>query len=35
MSRWIDLFVGLLVIALSLRRGRIEEHFGSWNRYLI
>jgi hypothetical protein len=34
-SRWTDLLVGVLVIALSLRRGRIEERFGAWNRYLI
>jgi uncharacterized membrane protein len=34
-SRWADLFVGGLVIALSLRRGTVEEQFGGWNRYLI
>jgi hypothetical protein len=34
-SRWTDLFVGTLLIALSIRRGRIDEQFGSWNRYLI
>lgn len=34
-SRWVDLFVGGLLIALSLRRGRIEERFGAWNRYLV
>jgi uncharacterized membrane protein len=34
-SRWSDLFVGALLIALSIRRGRIDEQFGSWNRYLI
>jgi hypothetical protein len=35
LSRWADLIVGALLIVLSLRRGRIEEQFGSWNRYLI
>jgi uncharacterized membrane protein len=34
-SRWADLVLGLLLIALSIRRGRIDEQFGSWNRYLI
>ena len=34
-SRWADLLVGALLIVLSIRRGRIEEQFGSWNRYLI
>jgi uncharacterized membrane protein len=34
-SRWLDLVVGLLVVALSLRRGRIVEQFGGWNGYLI
>jgi hypothetical protein len=29
-SRWTDLLVGGLLIALSLRRGRIEERFGGW-----
>ena len=33
-SRWNDVVVGLAVIALSLRRGRIEERFDGWNRYL-
>jgi hypothetical protein len=34
-SRWIDVLIGMLVVVLSIRRGRIEEHFGGWNRYLI
>jgi uncharacterized membrane protein len=34
-SRWADVFVGALLIALSVRRGRINEQFGSWNRYLV
>jgi hypothetical protein len=35
LSRWVDLLVGGLLIALSLRRGHIKERFGAWNRYLI
>jgi uncharacterized membrane protein len=34
-SRWTDLMVGALLIALSLHRGRIDEQFDSWNQYLI
>jgi hypothetical protein len=34
-ARWADLVLGLLLVALSIRRGRIDEQFGSWNRYLI
>jgi hypothetical protein len=34
-SRWTDLFIGGIVVALSIRRGQIEGHFGGWNRYLI
>jgi uncharacterized membrane protein len=34
-SRWTDVLVGLLLVALSMRRGRIEEQFGGWNRLLI
>jgi hypothetical protein len=34
-SRWNDAISGGLIIALSIRRGRIEERFGAWNRYLI
>jgi hypothetical protein len=35
LSRWADLFVGVLLMALSIRRGHIDEQFGNWNRYLI
>lgn len=35
LSRWADLFVGGLLVALSIRRGHIEEQFGAWNRCLI
>ena len=34
-SRWADAIVGLLIVALSVRRGRVEEQFGGWNRLLI
>ena len=34
-SRWIDVVLGSVLVALSLRRGRIDERFGGWNRYLI
>jgi uncharacterized membrane protein len=34
-SRWADLITGVLLMALSIRRGRVEEQFGSWNKYLI
>ena len=35
LSRWNDIVVGLAVMALSVPRGRIEERFASWNRYLV
>jgi hypothetical protein len=34
-SRWSDTISGGLLIALSVRRGRIEARFGAWNRYVI
>jgi hypothetical protein len=34
-SRWAHLLAGGLIIALSIHRGRIEEKFAGWNRYLI
>jgi hypothetical protein len=34
-SRWADVFVGVALVALSVRRGRIDEQFGGWNRRLI
>jgi uncharacterized membrane protein len=34
MSRWNAVIAGVLVIVLSLPRGRIEERYGGWNRYL-
>jgi len=34
-SQWYDVIAGAALVALSVRRGRIEEQFGSWNRYLV
>lgn len=34
-ARGIDVFVGILLAALSIRRGRIEEQFGGWDRFLM
>ena len=33
-ARWNDVIVGVLVAALSLPRGKIEERFAGWNRSL-
>jgi hypothetical protein len=35
LSRWNDVLVGIALIGLSTRRGRITARFGGWNRYLI
>ena len=34
-AQWNDVVVGVALIPLSLFRGHIKDHFGSWNRYLI
>jgi uncharacterized membrane protein len=34
-STWHDAVIGLAVMALSLRRGRINERFGAWDRWII
>jgi hypothetical protein len=34
LSRWNDRVVGVALMIASLPRGRIEERFGGWNRYL-
>jgi hypothetical protein len=34
-SRWADPLTGLVLVVLSLPRGRIQERFGAWNRYLV
>lgn len=33
-SRWAGLVVGLLVVALSLPRGRVHERYGGWERFM-
>jgi hypothetical protein len=33
-SRWSDIIAGVALVVLSLPRGRIEQRFGEWNRYL-
>ena len=35
LSRWIDLSLGVIVVALAVPRGGIEEEFGGWNRFLF
>jgi hypothetical protein len=34
-STWHDAILGAAVIALSIRRGQINETFGAWNRWVI
>jgi uncharacterized membrane protein len=34
-STWHDVVLGAVIIALSIRRGRIKENFGAWNRWVI
>jgi hypothetical protein len=34
-SRFADLLVAILLIPLSIPRGRIDTSFGGWNRYLV
>jgi len=34
-SRWNDVVVGAVLMVLSVPRGRIEQRFGGWNRYLV
>jgi uncharacterized membrane protein len=35
-STWNDIVIGLVVIGLSLPRGRrSREHYGSWDRYVV
>jgi uncharacterized membrane protein len=33
--RWPEAVAGVAVIALSLRRGPVDERFGSWDRYVV
>ena len=32
---WNDVIVGVALILLSLPRGVVREHYGSWNRYIV
>ncbi len=34
-SRWNDIVIGIAVVILCLPRGRIQQRFGDWNRYLV
>ena len=34
-SRWNDLAIGLIVVALSVRKGPIENRFGGWNKFVV
>ena len=34
-ARWTNVVAGGALIALSIRRGRIDERFGEWNKYLF
>jgi hypothetical protein len=34
-SQVVNALAGMLLVASSVRRGRIDEQFGGWNRYLI
>jgi uncharacterized membrane protein len=33
--RWHEPVVGVLVVLLSMRKGRVGERFGSWDRYVV
>ena len=35
LSRWSDVIAGAVVVALSIRRGRVEARFAGWNRYVV
>ena len=34
-SRWNGVVIGAALVVMSIPRGRIEERFGGWNRFLI
>lgn len=34
-ARWHDPALGIAVVLLSLRRGRVEGRFGGWDRYVV
>jgi nucleoside-diphosphate-sugar epimerase/uncharacterized membrane protein len=35
LADWAGVLAGLALIALSIPRGRISNHYGSWNRFLV
>jgi hypothetical protein len=32
---WAGVIAGVLLIIFSIPRGRIDNHYGDWNRYLV
>ena len=34
-ARWNGVAVGVAILLLSLRRGRVSERFGSWDRCVV
>ena len=34
-SLWVQLIGGILVIGLSIPKGKIVEAYGSWNRFIV
>lgn len=34
-AKWCELLAGLLLVALGLPRGKVKEHYGSWNRFIF
>lgn len=34
-AQWSDVFVGILLVLLSIPRGTIRERYGGWDRYII
>lgn len=33
-ARWNGVFVGAAPVALAIRRGKIQERYGAWGRYV-
>jgi hypothetical protein len=34
-ATWNDVIVGGVLILMSLPRGKVREHYGSWDRYMV
>ena len=34
-SQWNEVAIGIAIVVLSLRRGRITERYGGWERYIV